>query len=409
MHVVIFEDLRWTGLAPAALSRPVFCLASGMGTLLDKQVRAMKPSRLTLWVRPELVNFCRRHVLPTLKIPVEINVPLDDQPALLVNGRTLCLGQSEIPREPAMAVDGHDLNAAYTVSPGLSPQDLMDRTAKATKLLDLPRMQSLGRVASYLWDLIAWNEESLRHDAAAVAPRGQTKPAGPYHLVNDQAVSLGQNVTLSPGCVLDASGGPVVIADGAAIGANAVVIGPCSIGPGTQISHLALIRGGTSLGARCKIGGEVSNTLFMDCSNKAHDGYVGDSYIGQWVNFGAGAATSNLKNTYGPISVRLGKQPIPTGRRFLGSLVGDHTKFAISTRLMTGSYIGYCCMIAAGGLTPTHVPSFTFLTDQGSRNYERDKAKEMMTSVFKRRQREWEAGDDEMMEYAAKGAAEVER
>jgi UDP-N-acetylglucosamine diphosphorylase/glucosamine-1-phosphate N-acetyltransferase len=270
-------------------------------------------------------------------------------------------------------------------------------------------MQPLGRIASYLWDIISWNVESLLHDTAAFAPRDQPKPAGPYHLVNDAAIHLGQDVTLSPGCVLDASDGPILIADGVAIGANAVILGPCYIGLGTQISPLALIRAGTSLGSRCKVGGEVSNALFMDCSSKAHEGFVGDSYIGQWVNFGAGSCTSNLKNTYGGIHVRLGKQPIPTGRQFLGSLVGDHTKFAISTRLMTGSYIGYCCMIAAAGLTPTHVPSFTFLTDQGARNYERDKAKEMMTSVFKRRRREWEAGDDEMMEYAGKAAGEVEK
>ena len=408
MHVVIFEDARWPMFAPVSLSRPVFCLASGASTLLEKQLRALNPTRLSLWVRPGLVDFCQRYVLPTLKVPTTLNEPLGHQPYLLINGRTLFASQCEAPTDFAVAMDDHGLCVAYTESPGLSPQDVFEESEQWMNLRNLPSAEPLGQTAAYLWDLITCNEASLRDDFAHLTPRYQPKPSGPYHLVNDADICFSNDVQLSPGCVIDASKGPVIINNSVVIGSNAVVQGPCSIGSGTHISPLALIRGGTTLGDRCKIGGEVSNAIFMSCSNKAHEGFVGDSYIGQWVNFGAGASTSNLKNTYGKINLRIGRHTMPTGKQFLGALIGDHTKFAISTRIMTGSYIGYCCMVAASALTPTYLPSFTFLSDSGTQHYEREKAKEMMIQVYKRRSREWETGDETLLDYLKESAASVE-
>src|SRR3954466_8051710 len=91
MHVVIFEGSRWPAFAPLSLSRPVFTLVSGMHTLLAKQVRHLKPTRLTLWVRPELEEHCRQRLCPSTGVPTTVNTPLDDEPAFLVNGRTLVL------------------------------------------------------------------------------------------------------------------------------------------------------------------------------------------------------------------------------------------------------------------------------------------------------------------------------
>ena len=177
-------------------------------------------------------------------------------------------------------------------------------------------------------------------------------PAGPYHMVNDMDVWLGRDVSLAPGCVLDASKGPVAIDDDATIGANAVLQGPCYIGPGSTIAPLAMIRAGTSIGPVCKVGGEVSVSIFLGYSNKSHDGFMGQTYVGKWANLGAGTTTSNLKNTYGPITLKRGSKEIPTDRRFLGALIGDHTRTAILTRLMAGTYLGFCTMLAGSGIAP---------------------------------------------------------
>src|SRR4051812_17724669 len=213
MHVVIFEGSRWPTFAPASLSRPVFCLASGMSTLLEKQIRYLEPTRLTLWVRPGLVNFCRKHVAPKLNVPTDVNAPLGEDPALLVSGRTLHFGKYEFPHEPSVVIDNDGICSAYVHSPGLSLEDAMNRSPAWMELFDLPHMMPQSRLANYLWELIGWNEESLVDDAINLKNVGQPKPAGAYHLINEEDVKLGRDVKLAPGCVLDASRGPVVIDD----------------------------------------------------------------------------------------------------------------------------------------------------------------------------------------------------
>ena len=134
-------------------------------------------------------------------------------------------------------------------------------------------------------------------------------------------------------------------------------------------------------------------------------GIVGDSYAGEWVNLGAGAITSNLKNAP---TVRCrwrsgGQYPgIATGRETpRPALIGDHTKTAIGTRLTTGTYLGYCCMVALSTFAPRFVPSFSFLTDKGAAPYDLDKARHMMTTAFARRRRRWGDADEKMLRFAS--------
>ncbi len=184
------------------------------------------------------------------------------------------------------------------------------------KVVNLPAMPSRTRMVEHLWDLIEWNEESLVEDYARLKPQAE-KPAGPYHMMDDENVWIGEGVDLQPGVVLDGSKGPVVIEKGCGIGANSVLQGPCFIGSYVQVLPLTLIRPGASIGPMCKVGGTIANSIMFGYSNKVHEGFVGDSYIGKWVNLGAGTTTSNLKNTYGPISVHIADSRVETGRRFL--------------------------------------------------------------------------------------------
>jgi UDP-N-acetylglucosamine diphosphorylase/glucosamine-1-phosphate N-acetyltransferase len=414
MHVVIFEGGRWHTFAPLSLSRPVFMLKTGMGTLLDKQIRHLRPTRLSLWVRPELEGFVRERVVPKVELPATVNQPLDDEPALLVSGRTVHFAQYEYPPDVGVATDGAGthVRTAFVKMPGLSPRDVATRSDRWLKILDLPQMMNQSRLVETLWDLISWNEESLVEDAMrfrdTAANKG--KPAGPYHLVNDENVFLGEGAKLGPGCVLDASKGPIVIDRQATVGANSVLNGPCYVGPFAVVRPLTLIREGTSLGIAARVGGEISNSIVMGYSNKAHDGYLGDSYVGKWVNLGAGTTTSNLKNTYGEITMNMGKgkEKVPTGRRRLGALIGDHVKTAILTRLMTGSYVGCGSMIAGNGSPPRFVPSYTFWTEKGAEPYHLDKAIEVTQRVFARRDRGWTDADERIMRYVAQAAPQVE-
>jgi UDP-N-acetylglucosamine diphosphorylase/glucosamine-1-phosphate N-acetyltransferase len=414
MHVVVFEGIHWRTFAPFSLSRPVFMLPCGAGTLLDKQLRATKPTRLTLWVRPGLEDYCRRLIVPKMPCPTEVNAPLDEDAALLLSGRTLHLSGYEFEHIDSVVFDegvtGRRLvRHAQVHMPGLSPSDMMQRNERWKKVLELPTGMPQARLPQFVWDLINWNEEAIVSDSIAMTDPSQPKPAGSYHLINENDVWLGANVKLGPGCVLDASRGAVILADEVSIGANAVLQGPCYIGPHTQVTPLSLIRGGTSTGPMCKIGGEISNSILNGFVNKAHHGFLGDSCIGEWVNLAAGTTTSNLKNTYGEVSMTVDGHRTKSGRRFLGSLIGDHTKTAIGTNMMTGSYAGFCTMIGCSKHPPKFIPSFTFLTDEGAAPYRLDKAQETMKAVFTRRGRVWNDTDRAMNEFVAEQAKMVEK
>ena len=155
MHLVVFEGSRWPSFAPLSISRPVFTLLSGLSTLLDKQVRNIQPTRVTLWVRPGLAEYCQRHVVPGIKVPTEINTPLDDEPALLCSGRALHFGKYTLPTEPGVVVDEGDLiRQAFVKSPGLSPQDCLTRSAAWLRIMELPKETAQARLPDYLWDLL---------------------------------------------------------------------------------------------------------------------------------------------------------------------------------------------------------------------------------------------------------------
>jgi hypothetical protein len=158
----------------------------------------------------------------------------------------------------------------------------------------------------------------------------------------------------------------------------------------------------------CRVGGEISQSILFGYSNKAHDGYLGDSYVGKWANLGAGTSVSNLKNTYGEISMTVGQHEQPTGRRKLGALIGDHAKTAIGTRLMAGTYVGFCCQLGGSAIAPHFTPSFSFWTDRGSEPYRLDKAIEVTSRVFAQRDRPWTPLDEQLLRYVAATAPSIE-
>jgi UDP-N-acetylglucosamine diphosphorylase/glucosamine-1-phosphate N-acetyltransferase len=200
------------------------------------------------------------------------------------------------------------------------------------------------------WDF--WNRHHHNH-----LPK---HPSGVHVIGNARDVFLGERAVVQPGCVLDASGGPIIIAAGAIIKYSQIQ-GPVFVGNGCVIDG-ARLRPGTSLGPNCKVGGEVGATIFQSRVNKAHEGFVGHSWAGRWVNFGALATTSNLKNTYGEIRYQRDESTlVSTGVQFLGSLIGDHTKIGIGQLLSTGSNLGVGCNVFGGGLAPKYVPSFSWV------------------------------------------------
>lgn len=200
-------------------------------------------------------------------------------------------------------------------------------------------------------------------------------------------VFIGNNVSIAPHCVLDASQGAILISDDVTIMPHSTIIGPCSIGTGSVIKIGAKIYSGSAIGEMCKVGGEIENSIIQGFSNKQHEGFLGHSFISEWVNIGADTNTSDLKNTYGNIDITLRGKKITTKRMFLGSLIGDHSKTAIDTALNTGLAIGIHCQIATVGAVRKELPSYSFVTPNGSTTFNNYKAKEIASIVMARRKK----------------------
>ena len=190
---------------------------------------------------------------------------------------------------------------------------------------------------------------------------------GPWELVEaltrwprGRGVIYGSNVRVEEPVTIDSERGPVLIADDVRIEAFTRIEGPAYIGKGSII-HSARINPYTFIGEACRIGGEVEHSIIADHSNKAHAGYLGHSYVGSWVNIGAGTVTSDLKNTYGTVRMAIGGRNVDTGMIKMGSIIGDHVKIAINTSIYTGRRIG-----ASGhvyGLVDKDVPAFVIYSN----------------------------------------------
>jgi UDP-N-acetylglucosamine diphosphorylase/glucosamine-1-phosphate N-acetyltransferase len=236
------------------------------------------------------------------------------------------------------------------------------------------------------WDLLRFAKDLLRADLDAML-EGTAAGEISASVVGEGRALVHPSARLLPGVVLDVEEGPVVIDAEAVVRPNASLAGPTYIGRGAQVKDGSVIRPHTAIGPVCKVGGEVGASILQAHSNKSHDGYLGDSYLGEWVNLGAGTITSNLKNTYGP--VRAQQWPAgdaeDTGLTHLGSILGDHVKSAIGTRLLTGTIAHTGAMIALSAFAPKTIERFAFLTDEGPARYDIERFLDVARRVMQRR------------------------
>lgn len=197
--------------------------------------------------------------------------------------------------------------------------------------------------------------------AARAAEVGGAVPEGSVMIGTGHALGSGNDAQVEPGVVFDLRNGAVVIEAGAEVRSGTRIEGPCWIGPGAGVLG-GTVRG-TVVGPVCVIRGEVSASIFIGYSNKAHDGFVGHSVLGHWTNLGAMTTTSNLKNTYGQVRLEAAGERISTGRRFVGTLMGDHAKTAIGTMLGTGTVVGAGANVFGDGRPPRWVAPFSWGQD----------------------------------------------
>ncbi len=237
---------------------------------------------------------------------------------------------------------------------------------------------------AYLWDAIEYNGMAIQEDAQLFSEYEplQSSPQAGVYVENPDGVLAAENSSISPGVVLDATDGPIILGKNVRIMAQATIVGPCAIGDNSIVKIGAKIYQNSTIGPSCKVGGEVDNSILHAYSNKQHDGFLGHSYLGEWVNLGADTNTSDLKNTYGDISVQLNGNKVDTGKILLGLLCGDHTKCGINTMFTAGTVAGIFANIYGAEYQPAEIDSFTWGT---TARYEQEKAFDVARIVMQRR------------------------
>jgi UDP-N-acetylglucosamine diphosphorylase/glucosamine-1-phosphate N-acetyltransferase len=215
-----------------------------------------------------------------------------------------------------------------------------------------------GRWIERVWDFIALLGPMLMEDIAVLAV-GLTSTKGALEMLGGKYdVFAEDGAIVEPQVYFDTSIGPILLRRGSRVQAFTRLVGPCVVGQESIVGGDKI--SGSSIGDVCRVHGELAASIFLGHSNKAHDGYVGHSYLGRWVNLGASTVTSNLKNTYSTVELWTLDGEVDTKQQFLGTFFGDHTKTGIGTLLNTGTVIGAGAQIYGGAVTPKVIPPFAW-------------------------------------------------
>ncbi|HVS97800.1 MAG TPA: putative sugar nucleotidyl transferase [Puia sp.] len=238
----------------------------------------------------------------------------------------------------------------------------------------IDRLITHGRLIRLPWHIFQHNAEALFEDFELVTAGRGSQPIPSFVLaIRPEAIFIEEGARLGP-CVLNASAGPIYIARDAEIMEGSLIRGPFAACEGAVVKMGAKVYGATTLGPGVTVGGELKNVVLFGYSNKGHDGYLGDSVIGEWCNLGAGTSASNLKNNAGEIRVwhPASAEYLPAGMK-CGLLMGDYSRSAINTSFDTGTVVGVCCNVFGDTRPPKYLRNFTWGQGDGLR-YEWDKA-----------------------------------
>jgi UDP-N-acetylglucosamine diphosphorylase/glucosamine-1-phosphate N-acetyltransferase len=258
---------------------------------------------------------------------------------------------------------------------------------------------SAGKTIDRASDVFTFNEEQTLLDISLMQTNAVDRDWPGVMMLDRDSIRIGENVTIEPGVVLIPDGGLIHIGDGAIIQAGALIRGTVSIGKGSTVRMGAHVYHGTTVGPLCKVGGELQNVVFQGYSNKAHGGYLGNSVVGKWVNIGADANTSNLKNNYTSIRIEDWHtgELVDTGLTFYGTIFGDHSKVAIGSKLNSGTQLGISSSFLSNDFSPKRVPHFGWVTDAGFEPFEIERALQTARAMMARRGVELDQGEEAVL------------
>ncbi len=383
-NIILFDDESREQMLPLSYTRPVAELRTGIFTIRERWEKLLKGK--ASYITSDYLN---------QRFPMHLeddNIVING--AVMPNDRLVRLIEQLEPNEALM--DDGSLIAAR-LNRHQFENLLRDESIEEISGLELADTPFIH--LSYPWDLFLYLRATIEYDFNLIT-KGRTSQTLPS---NNQVIA-GDNIFLEEGAhvscaILNAQSGPIYIGKNAQIMEGAIIRGPVTIGEDSVIKMGAKIYGPAAIGPDCKVGGEVKDVVILGHSNKAHDGYLGNSIIGEWCNLGAGTSVSNLKNNYS--NVRMWdystRSMRDSGLQFLGLVMGDHSKAGIQSMFNTGTIVGVASNIFGEGFPPKFVPSFSWGGSSGFITHRLDEALATAQKVMARRDIEFSTEDENIL------------
>ncbi|MDB2493599.1 GlmU family protein [Flavobacteriaceae bacterium] len=385
MNYILFDGEHRDALLPFTYTRPVADIRIGILTIREKWELSLGATTTT--VTEDYLS--DKYPMVEMEQNVMINASYLPSKVLVTQIKNL--------KENQAIYDGDTMVAFFS---------LEDQEIDVNSLEVLQSEEPPLKVET-TWDIFSKNGAAIQADFNLITAE-RTSASIPEKTVafNPEAIFIEEGAKL-PLCVLNATDGPIYIGKNSEIMEGSMVRGPFALCEGSTLKMGTKIYGPTTVGPHSKVGGEVNNSVFFGYANKAHDGFLGNSVIGEWCNLGADTNNSNLKNNYA--EVRLWSYETEnfakTGLQFCGLMMGDHSKCGINTMFNTGTVVGVSANIFGSGFPRNFIPSFSWGGSKGFTTYVTSKALEVAEVVMKRRGMEFTAQESAILEHVFKRSA----
>ncbi len=366
MNLIFFDDPHRVDLLPLTFTRPCSELLCGILTVRQRWEKYLDTTGS--WKTETYLS--AKFPLHTGSDNLLINGRLIASPALRQAVLKLNMGQSLVQNGKILAVR---TDAAGATAPDLTGYDTMEFSGEAL-LIGAP------------WHLFSWNAQLLEADFDLItAGRMSCTLSSTNTLLGNRVFA--EEGAVAECAILNSRSGAIYLDKDSEIMEGSVVRGGLYLGEHSALKLSTKIYGATSIGPHSKVGGEVNNSVILGYSNKAHDGFLGNSVLGEWCNLGADTNNSNLKNNYAEVKVwNYAKESfVRTGLQFCGLIMGDHSKSGINTMFNTGTVVGVSANIFGSGFPRNFIPSFSWGGAQGFETFTLPKANEVAAKVFERR------------------------
>ncbi len=374
----LYDDAIARTFEPFALTRPAGELRAGALLVRERWMRALGAPVAGHLTSPHLAGFEEPGSAPVVDsgtlpagtwvanarfLPALTRLPVED--AVLVAGTAVAAVRLRTPLPASAFADGTVDLASLTPAEGVR------------------KTLASGWWAHDVWDYVRHLVPMLEHDIPVLGgSMPASLPTGAIR-VGTHPIYVEPGADVEPAVCFDTSAGPILLRAGSHAHAFTRLVGPLYVGEGSSVTADKIAA--SSIGDTCKVHGELSNSIFTGHSNKGHDGFVGHSMLGRWVNLGAGTITSNLKNTYGTVQLWTPAGIRETGLQFLGTLFGDHAKTGIGLTLTTGSVLGAGANVYGSQMPPKAVAPFAWGEAGAFVEYRADKFVDVAERMMSRR------------------------